>query len=130
IRDPGSSASPPVRPLCYLIAQTRLTTEQKRKRSPARPWPFPSVLAERLEEILHAAEKGARLGCVLLRGEPLELLQQLTLPPGEVLRRLHDGLDIQVAHLRLAQHRHALPPQAELATALRTFGHLHTGLGT
>jgi len=80
--------------------------------------PAQSALAEGFEEILHAGEKPARLGRIVLRGELFELLQQFALAAGQVLRRLDSGLDVEVADIGLAQHRHALALETELAAVL------------
>ena len=63
-----------------------------------------------------------------MRRDPIELFQKLTLPLVEVLRGLYCDLDIEVAHGRLAQDRHALALQAELFGILRAVGDLDPGL--
>src|SRR5690606_8428809 len=61
------------------------------------------------------------------RGYFIEFLQQLALPLGEFLRRFDLDLDIEVAGLAGAQHRHALALQAELLARLGAFRHRHAG---
>ena len=60
----------------------------------------------------------------------VELAQQLFLPLGQLDRGLHRQLDIQVALLGAAQHRHTLAAQAELPPRLGAFGDRHLGAAT
>src|SRR5215218_10235842 len=83
---------------------------------------------ESVEEFAHAGEKPVALGVGLLRGGLIELRQKLALALREVLRRLHDHLDVEVADVARPQHRHALGPQAELLARLRAFRNLHLGV--
>ncbi len=66
----------------------------------------------------------------ILRRQPLEFAQQLALTLGQFLRRLDQYLDIHVAGLFGAQHRHTLALQSEAAAGLGAFRHLHAGLVT
>src|SRR5262245_64808781 len=81
-----------------------------------------------LEEFLHSGEEtGRRRACAIARGA-FELLQQFPLLAGEALRRLDLDLDVEVALLLGAQHRHALRLDAELLAALGALQDLHLRL--
>ena len=60
----------------------------------------------------------------VLGGQLLELGQQLALALGQALRGLHHDLDIHVAGLLRAEHRHTLVLQPEAPARLGTPGTL------
>src|SRR6185437_6798757 len=80
------------------------------------------------EEVLDLGKEagGLRLGCP--RGKLFEFSKQFLLLLGEVLRRLDHDLDIHVAGLARAQHRHALGGDAEAPSGLGSRRHFHLGL--
>src|SRR5262249_7250026 len=80
------------------------------------------------QELLDLAEESGRLGMGLLGRQPLEFGEQLALPLGQVLRRLDHDLNVHVAGLFRAQHRHALAVETEAPSRLGALGNLHAGL--
>src|SRR5689334_20662342 len=88
----------------------------------------PSAGRAAAEEVLDLGEEAGGLGLGGTGGQLLELGQQLLLLLGEVLRRFDRDLNIHVAGLAGAQHRHALGRDAEAPAGLGSGGHLHFGL--
>src|SRR5262245_47252442 len=80
------------------------------------------------QELLHLAEETRRFRMRLLGRQSLELVEQFTLPLGQLLRRLDQNLNVHVAGLFRAQHRHSFTLEAEAAARLRAFRHLHPGI--
>src|SRR5258706_9892860 len=80
------------------------------------------LLLASLPEFFHTGKEalGLGLGAGLALG--FELAQQFLLPPGQPDRGFHRQLDIKIAPLRTAQHRHPLTPEAELPSRLGAFG--------
>src|SRR5262249_19609704 len=74
---------------------------------------------------LREESRGLRLGCP--RRELLEFHKQFLLLLGQVLRRLDDDLDVHVAHLTRAEHRHTLGRNAETPTRLCACGDFYLG---
>src|SRR5690606_3858529 len=77
------------------------------------------------EELLHAGEEAGAFGARILVAFTLELLEQLALALGQVLRRFDLNLNVHVAVGLRAEHGHAFALEAELLAALRTFRDLH-----
>src|SRR4029453_3189706 len=80
------------------------------------------------QEFPHLAEESGGFRVRLLRRQLLEFVKQFALALGELLGRLYHHLDVHVAVLARAQHRHALAVQTEAPPRLRAFRHLHTSL--
>src|ERR1019366_5256499 len=59
---------------------------------------------------------------VLHRGRTLQLLQQFSLPLGELRRRLHFHLNVQIAPAMSVEHRYALALHPERCPGLRALG--------
>src|SRR5262249_55122531 len=57
-----------------------------------------------------------------------EFTEQLALALGQFLRRLHDDLNVHVAGLFRAEHRHSFAVKPEAAAGLRALRHLHAAL--
>ena len=75
------------------------------------------------------AKKPALSGWVLFDDSASNSVKQLALAARQVLRRLDDDLDVEVAEVARAQHRHALAAQPELAPGLRALRDADLGLG-
>src|SRR5262245_27208414 len=80
------------------------------------------------QELLHLAEESRRFRMRLLGRQSLELVEQFTLPLGQFLRRLDQNLNVHVAGLFRAQHRHSFTLEAEAAARLRPLRHFHPGI--
>src|SRR5207249_1403913 len=78
----------------------------------------------------HLAEDSGGFRVLVLRRQLLEFVEQFALALGQLLGRLYHHLDIHVAGLAGAQHRHALAMQTEPPARLGPFRHLHAGLAT
>jgi len=88
----------------------------KRKSDQAKPLRSRSGRARATAEKLpYLTEESGGFRVGILGRELLEFVEQLALTLGEFLRRLDHDLDIHVARLLGAQHRHALAVQAEAA---------------
>src|SRR6185437_7177704 len=99
-------------------------------RNPTITGRVPSGSARPLEELLHLGEEALAFRVALVVGHRfrLELLHELALPAGEVLRRLDGDLDVEIAARRAAQHGKALPAQAELVAGLGARRNFHPRL--
>src|SRR5260370_11030798 len=84
--------------------------------------------AQAVEEFLARHKYARRFRVGLAGGLLLELGQQLFLTLGELLRRLHDHLDVHVAGPTRTQDWHAFAVQPEAPSRLGTFRDLHPGL--
>src|SRR4029078_5757056 len=75
---------------------------------------FVSGRAGTREELFDLAEEPGRFRMSILGRQSLELIQQLALSLGQLLRRLDQDLDIHIAVLLRPQHRHpfTLKPEA------------------
>src|SRR5689334_15571009 len=89
-----------------------------------------AVVAARLtEDVLHLVKERAVLGLELGDGNRLrELLEELALFRGELLRHHDAHGHVQVAATLAAQMRHALAAHAERRSALRALGDRDPGL--
>src|SRR5450759_2894077 len=82
------------------------------------------TISQAIEKLLDSTEESGGLRLGILRRQFLKLGQQLALALGQVLRRFHRYLNIQVAGLFRAQHRHALAGQTEALAGLGSAGNL------
>src|SRR5690606_7330904 len=78
------------------------------------------------KELFHAGEEASAFRARILVAFAFELLEQLALALGQVLRRLNPDLNIHVAVGLRAEHGHAFALETELLPALRPFRDLHT----
>src|SRR4029077_3243395 len=79
-----------------------------------------AAVSKTIKKLFDSTEETSRFRLGLLRRQLFELSQQLALPFGEVLGRFHHYLNVHVAGLFRAQHRHTLARQPETAAGLRT----------
>src|SRR5215467_5289205 len=77
------------------------------------------------QELLDLAEESRRFRLRVLGRQSFEFAQQFALSPAEFLRRLDQDLNVHIAGLFGAQHRHALALKAEAPPRLGAFRHLH-----
>src|SRR5918997_4467998 len=82
-----------------------------------------------VEEFPDTREKSRALRVIFLGAPLVELHQELALALRQFLRGFHNNLNIEVAHIPRAQHRHPLAAQAELLARLGAFGDLDQGIG-
>src|SRR6516165_6061709 len=80
------------------------------------------------QELLDLAEESRRFRLRVLGRQSFEFAQQFALSPAEFLRRLDQDLNVHIAGLFGAQHRHALALKAEAPPRLGAFRHLHASL--
>src|SRR4051794_36326876 len=99
-------------------------------RAPAQRRLSASGTAEGVEELAHPRKEARAFGLGLLRAFALEFLQKLALAPRQALRGLDHDLDVEIADVAGAQHRHALALEAELLARLRALRDLHLGVRT
>ena len=71
-----------------------------------------------VEELFHAVEEALGLRVSFLAAILRELFEQLALFGGEVDRRFHQKLDVQIAAILAAQMAHAFAFDAEAAAGL------------
>src|SRR5271165_607063 len=130
----AASAFSPCADLVRVSTRCRRCDRRRQVGRPARMsgtsyWPLEGGLCTppAVEKFLYLGEEAfaLRVAVGVLVAFGFEFLQQLALPPGEVLRRLDGDLDEHVATLRRAQRREALAAQAELIAGLGAGRDLH-----
>src|SRR5262249_29670207 len=77
------------------------------------------------QQFLDLAEESCRFRLRVLGRQSFEFVQQFTLSLAEFLRRLDQNLNVHIAGLFGAQHRHALALKAEAPPRLGAFRYLH-----
>src|SRR5262249_19778845 len=77
------------------------------------------------QELLDLAEESSRFRLRVLGRQSFEFVQQFALPLAQFLRRLDQDLNVHIAGLFGAQHRHALALKAKAPPRLGAFRHLH-----
>src|SRR5262249_59294435 len=80
------------------------------------------------QKSLSFAEESRRFRLRVLGRQSFEFVQQFTLALAEFLRRLDQNLNVHIAGLLRAQHRHALALKAEAPPRLGAFRYLHASL--
>src|SRR5581483_8478269 len=83
-----------------------------------------AATSQAIEKLFDPAEKSRRFRLSIVGRELFELDEKLALLFGEILWRFHRILNVHVAQLLRAQHRHSFAGQPEAASVLRAGGHL------